>query len=106
MTENSNWHLDKKVPIGLIITIGLQIFFGVWFAAKLDSRVDANERMLLEKSENEYTKADKEFQDYKILLNVQSLDKVNAKLDQMAIDISDIKVAVSAKNRKTPELGG
>ena len=38
-SADGQWHLDKKVPIALIIMIVLQIAGGVWMASKLDSRV-------------------------------------------------------------------
>ena len=34
------WHLDRKVPLALILTIVLQTGLGVWWAAGLTSRVD------------------------------------------------------------------
>lgn len=34
------WHLDRKVPLALIVTILLQTGLGVWWAAGLTSRVD------------------------------------------------------------------
>lgn len=34
------WHLDRKVPLALIVTIVLQTGLGVWWAAGLTSRVD------------------------------------------------------------------
>ena len=33
------WHLDKRVPILLILTIFAQIAGFIWYASKLDSRV-------------------------------------------------------------------
>ena len=33
------WHLDKKVPLGLILGLALNAFSLIWFASKLDSRV-------------------------------------------------------------------
>ena len=44
-SADGQWHLDKKVPIALIITIVLQIAGGVWMASKLDSRVANLERI-------------------------------------------------------------
>ncbi len=35
-----SWHLDKKVPIALIVTLVAQIGGFVWFGAKMDSRID------------------------------------------------------------------
>lgn len=46
----SNWHLDKKVPLALIATIALQTISIVWFAAGLFYRVDALEKHQLASS--------------------------------------------------------
>ena len=42
--EKEPWHLDKRVPIALILTIMLQSGAAVWFAASLSFRVDILER--------------------------------------------------------------
>lgn len=39
MTEDGRWHLDKKVPIALIIAILVQTGTGVWWASSINSRV-------------------------------------------------------------------
>lgn len=40
MTRNeSGWHLDKKVPIGIIAAMLMQFAGGLWFVSKLDSRI-------------------------------------------------------------------
>lgn len=39
-----SWHLDRKVPLAMILTIVLQTGAFVWFAARLDQRVEALER--------------------------------------------------------------
>lgn len=36
---SESWHLDKRVPIVLIITLTLNSALGIWYASKLDSRV-------------------------------------------------------------------
>lgn len=38
MNENS-WHLDKRVPIALIITLFIQTAGMIWWAATLNQRV-------------------------------------------------------------------
>jgi hypothetical protein len=38
------WHLDKKVPIAVILTIVMQSAAFIWFGARLDHRVEALER--------------------------------------------------------------
>ena len=37
--ETPNWHLDRKVPIGIIIALVMQTFGILIWATKLDSRV-------------------------------------------------------------------
>ena len=44
MSENTeSWHLDKRVPIALILTLALQTSAAVWWAASIQHRVGANE---------------------------------------------------------------
>ncbi len=42
--DDRHWHLDKRVPVALIITILLQTVAAVWWAASLSARVDVLER--------------------------------------------------------------
>jgi hypothetical protein len=39
MDDDGNWHLDKKVPIGLMLGLALNAGLGIWYASKLDSRI-------------------------------------------------------------------
>ena len=41
--EDNHWHLDKKVPIGIILALTAQFCGGLWFMAKLEARVLAIE---------------------------------------------------------------
>lgn len=41
---DKKWHLDKRVPVALIITIALQTGLGIWWAAQLSERVNTLER--------------------------------------------------------------
>lgn len=38
-TSQEQWHLDKKVPIGIIVAMLVQFAGGLWFVSKLDSRI-------------------------------------------------------------------
>lgn len=40
---DTGWHLDRKVPIGIIFAMLLQFCGGLWFVSKLDARVLALE---------------------------------------------------------------
>lgn len=42
-STDSTWHLDKKVPIVIILTMGIQVAGGLWFISKRDARVLAVE---------------------------------------------------------------
>ena len=42
----SHWHLDKKVPITLILVLLVQFGSGLWFAARMVERDDAQEKRL------------------------------------------------------------
>lgn len=48
MTEEreSDWHLDKRIPIALIITILLQTGGAIWWASSTSTRLQAVERTL------------------------------------------------------------
>lgn len=44
MTQDRHWHLDRKVPLALIITIAAQTGTFIWWAASLSERVNVLER--------------------------------------------------------------
>ncbi len=48
MSEKQAWHLDRKVPVGIMITILFQAAGGLWFLSKLDSRLDVIEKQDVE----------------------------------------------------------
>jgi hypothetical protein len=39
LTTDSGWHLDKRVPIAIVLAIFFQTAGIVWFAATLENRV-------------------------------------------------------------------
>jgi hypothetical protein len=48
--DDRQWHVDKKVPIALIVTIcvafGSQTIAGVWWASSTSTRLEQTEREL------------------------------------------------------------
>lgn len=44
----SHWTIDKKVPIAVMVMIALQTASVIWFAAKLESRVQRHDELLLD----------------------------------------------------------
>lgn len=41
------WHLDKRIPVAFIFTIILQTGVGVWWAATLQTQVNANTQSIV-----------------------------------------------------------
>lgn len=46
MDPTTQWHLDRRVPIALIMAIGVQTVGIVWWAATISSRVEVLEQRL------------------------------------------------------------
>lgn len=46
MDGRDHWHLDKKVPIALIVTLCVQLIGGIWFAGRMVQRDEEQERRL------------------------------------------------------------
>lgn len=44
---DSQWHLDRKVPIAMIMAIAAHFAGFVWMAAKFDARIEAVERQMI-----------------------------------------------------------
>ena len=43
---SDGWHLDRRVPITLVLAIGVQTTAAVWWAASINARVAAAELIL------------------------------------------------------------
>lgn len=41
---DQGWHLDKRVPISIIIVLVIQMMGGAWVASKMSSDIDRNAR--------------------------------------------------------------
>lgn len=47
MTDESRWHLDKRVPIALIVTLIIQTGGAIWWASSIASRVSSLEERVI-----------------------------------------------------------
>lgn len=83
-TSDGEWHLDKRVPIAMILTILMQTGTFVWFAARLDQRVEA-----LERSETRLTTT--------APVQADRLTRVEVKLEGVQEGIVEIKRLIQAK---------
>lgn len=43
-TNDSKWHVDKRIPLALILTIVVQTGAGIWWISSLSERVNSLER--------------------------------------------------------------
>jgi len=44
---DTSWKVDKHIPLALMLTIVLQTVSIVWFAAKMDSRIEVNQKAVM-----------------------------------------------------------
>ncbi len=44
--QTEAWHLDKKVPVAIIIALAIQFVGAIWWAAKMDARDNEQERRI------------------------------------------------------------
>jgi hypothetical protein len=80
--SDRNWHLDKRVPIALIVTIALQTGSFIWWAASVSERVNTLER----RAEQTAPQADR-------------LTRVEVKIESIQEGITEIKRLI---RRETP----
>lgn len=57
------WHLDKKVPVAIIVVLIGQFLLGLWFIAKLDSKVE-EQAARLARTEAQVVVIDREARDF------------------------------------------
>jgi hypothetical protein len=81
--DDSNWHLDKKVPIALILAMAMQTAGVVWWGATTSERLSALER-----------KADA------AAPQAERLARVETKLESVQNGISEIKSILTPPVRR------
>ena len=75
------WHLDKRVPISLIIAIIIQTMSFVWFFSKMDSRIASLESGAITQKERD----DRQDNNVKDGLNTLRADikEIDRKIDRL-----------------------
>ena len=82
--DDSRWHLDKKVPVGIILTMFIQFLGGVWFMSKLESRILAIETAQTEQRQRD-DRQDRAAGEAVALIRAQ-LDRIDANILQLIRD--------------------
>jgi small-conductance mechanosensitive channel len=92
-TEASNWNLDKRVPIALILAILAQTAAGVWWAASQTARLDTQERRvtMLESNDNKMAEAQ--------LRAAEALASIKASQDAMRSSLDRIERTIDSTRR-------
>jgi Tfp pilus assembly protein PilO len=82
MTPNeTGWHLDRKVPIGIIAAMFVQCAGALWFVSKLDARILALEGAQSTQRERD-ERQDRSNSDALTQLHRQ-LERIDEKLDRL-----------------------
>lgn len=83
MTEKESWHLDKRVPIALIVTLILQFCGVVFYVSRIEAQGQDNERRISVLEEQKISERlaalESQVGDVK-----QYLDRMEGKLDRIA----------------------
>ena len=92
---STGWHLDKKVPIGLMVGVAMQLILLVVFFVKMDNRIGNIEEWKKETSADRFTSNDAVFLNYKIAQNQANIVKMDIKLDTLITDMASVKAALN-----------
>jgi hypothetical protein len=80
-TEDNQWHLDKKVPISLIVAVLVQAAMGIWAIADIKKDVEVLKVQAISQHERD-DRQDKSTADVFLQLRTQ-LERMDAKLDRL-----------------------
>jgi len=72
------WHVGKEIPLAVVITMMLQAAAIVWFAAKMDNRIDVNTASI-ERNAVQLIKAETDIDEIYDAIAAQNV--INARLD-------------------------
>lgn len=88
--SREHWHLDKRVPLALIVTIFLQTAGAIWWAASMSERMDQIERRMENaaiRSQNIDTLVASQATQIAVL--VERIDTQNRQLDRLSEQVSE-----------------
>jgi len=90
VSEDKQWHLDKRVNISIILAVAAQTAAGIWWASAINTRVERLE------------------QDKAVALvpptMTDRMSRVEAFIDTIRSDISEIKGDVKALVRRSSDV--
>lgn len=106
------WHLDKKIPIALILTLIFQTSAAIWWASGMDRRMSVAEaelqarRSWMEQKDREEVNLARVIQNLDSTMNfvTQSLGETRVRQESLSRDISDLKQSAAQINGKLDAL--
>ena len=95
MVTSENWHLNKSVPITLILAILFQTGSIIWFGAKLSQRVET-----LEENQMVCTARQDGFETREDSLSIIA-ERISTTLEFISGDIDELKESMAKHSEKT-----
>jgi peptidoglycan hydrolase CwlO-like protein len=87
------WHLDKRVPIALIVTLCLQTSAAIWWAASINERMAVNEATITAvKADQVSAGKELEAQRTQVAVLVEQLGNTNKNLERLQTEVRDTNV--------------
>lgn len=80
-----SWHLDKRVPISLIVALSVQLFGGAYYIGQLESRMDKRVSVLEAQLAAQHERDVRQDENVNATLSAiqQRFDRLDGKLDRL-----------------------
>jgi low affinity Fe/Cu permease len=93
---DESWHLDKKVPVAIIVVLIGQFLLGLWFIAKLDSKVE-EQAARLAKTEAQVLTIDREAREFG-----NRIARIEEKTSSMLTILQRLERVLDGRRSETP----
>jgi low affinity Fe/Cu permease len=93
---DESWHLDKKVPVAIIVVLVGQFLLGLWFIAKLDSKVE-EQAARLAKTEAQVNVIDREAREFG-----NRIVRIEEKTSSMLTILQRLERVLDGRRTETP----
>jgi hypothetical protein len=93
---DESWHLDKKVPVAIIVVLVGQFLLGLWFIAKLDSKVEEQSSRLA-KTEAQISVIDREAREFG-----NRIARIEEKTSSMLTILQRLERVLDGRRSETP----
>jgi cell division protein FtsB len=85
----NQWHLDKRVPVALIITLLGQMVVAIWWAASINTRVETIERnVTAAAARTQSAEVVLSTQATQIAVLVERIESQNARVDNLTSQVA------------------